>query len=64
MNTRLASMAAVLFDSAPELTPVPAEKVVRFADTPVDLIKGADPIRIPSLDDAAERKLVPGRHYH
>ena len=64
MNTRLASMAAVLFDSAPELTPVPAEKTARFADTPVDLIKVSDAIRIPSLEDTAERKLVPGRHYH
>lgn len=63
MNTRLASMAVLFDDSALDMAPKPAERIVRFADTPVEIATRLGGVRIPSLDDGAPR-LEPGRHYH
>lgn len=61
--------AAVLFeDGAADFAPAPADRTVRFGDTPVDFAK----VEIATIDDqiligkraAAQPKLMPGRKYH
>ena len=63
MNTRLSSMAVLFDDSALDLAPKPTEKVVRFADTPVEMAANLGAFRIPSLDEAPKQPET-GRHYH
>jgi hypothetical protein len=56
--------AAALFeDGAADFAPAPAERTVRFADTPVEFVPGEDQIRIST--DAEDRpRPVSGRIYH
>jgi len=55
--------AAALFeDCAADFAPAPAERTVRFADTPVEFVKDDDQILITRVVDRPT--LMPGRKYH
>jgi hypothetical protein len=58
--------AANLFsDGAADLAPVPAERIVHFADTPVEFLPGENQIRLQATNNSEARpKPVPGRTYH
>jgi hypothetical protein len=59
--------AAALFEegAADFFGPAPAERVVHFADTPVEFVNSQDQIRLSVTGNTEARpKLVPGRSYH
>lgn len=56
--------AAALFeDGAADFAPAPAKRVVRFADTPVEIVASENQIRITTGTEDRPRP-VPGRIYH
>ncbi|MEQ9690590.1 hypothetical protein [Bauldia litoralis] len=56
--------AAALFEEgAYDMFPAPAERVTRFADTPVAFIKDTDAIRLAPADEMPARP-TEGRKYH
>ena len=57
--------AAALFgESAADFAPAPAERIVRYADTPVDFPMVDDQIILIRTHDEAPQKPVPGRKVH